>query len=157
MVDRTARGRKLAFGATLATVALTSLALPPAASADTMRTLNLAYSCTTGLPYGLEVDTGSGWYFPNGSSYVSGATTKYFTVYIPASATSFAYQPTYCDNEPSNGGYNAYWEGYTYSITPGTSTINATGNCDDYTYSFGYGYGDTYLLYYCSINSLSYS
>lgn len=154
MVHRTARGRKLAFGATLATVALTSLALPPAASADTMRTLNLAYSCTTGLPYGLEVNTGSGWYFPNGSSYASG-TTKYFTVYIPASATSIAYQPTYCDNEPTAGGYNASWEGYTYGIAPGTSTINATGNCDDYDYSIGYN--DTYLLYYCSINSLSYS
>jgi hypothetical protein len=147
------RRRGRAFGATLAAVGLAALAMPSAASADTMRTLNLAFSCATGLPYGLEVNTGSGWYYPNGSSYASG-TTKYFTVYIPASASMLEYQPTYCDNQPTGGGY-PMWEGYSYGISPGSSTINATGGCQDYNYSVGYGV--TYLFYYCSISSLSYS
>lgn len=152
MVERGPRGRKRAFFAMLATVGLASLAVSPAASADTMRTVNLAFSCATGLPYGLEVNTGSSWYYPNGSSYAVG-TTKYFTVYIPASASTFAFQPSYCDNQPTGGGY-PLWEGYTYNITPGTSTINATGYVNDYNYDYS---GYAYLLYYCSLSSLSYS
>lgn len=77
MVKMSLRGGRRAFFAILASVGLASLAVAPAASADTLRTLNLAYSCATGLPYGLEVNTGSGWYYPNGSSHASG-TTKYF-------------------------------------------------------------------------------
>lgn len=153
MVKRVLRGRTLALCAALATVGLTSLAVAPTASADTMRTLNLSFSCETGLPYGLQVDTGSGWYSPNGSSYAVG-TVKYFTVYIPASASSLEYQPLYCDNQPS--GQGPLNSGYPYTITPGTSTINATGYCEDYNYSIG-GYGDGYLIYNCSIRSLSYS
>lgn len=151
MVNRALRGRRPAFIAVLAAVGLASLAVSPAASADTMRTMNLAFSCATGLPYGLEVNTGSGWYYPDGSSYASG-TTKYFTIYIPASASMFEFQPSYCDGQPTNYG-SPMWAGYTDSITPGTSTINATGYCNDY----GYGYsGSNYLFYFCSVNSQSY-
>jgi hypothetical protein len=153
MIRRGTRRNRIAVGATLAAAGLVSLAVAPAASADTMRTLNLSFSCATGLPYGLEVNTGSGWYYPSGSSYAVG-TTKVFTVSIPASATMLEYQPTYCDNQPTGGGY-PLWEGYSYGIAPGTSTVNAVGGCADYTYSLGYGV--TYLLYYCSISSLTYS
>ncbi|MBS2966224.1 hypothetical protein KGA66_24480 [Actinocrinis puniceicyclus] len=153
MIKRGLHKRAAALCSAVATVGLASLAVAPPASADTMRTLNLAITCETGLAYGLEVDTGSGWYFPNGSSYVSG-NYKYFTVYIPASASLLEYQPTYCDNQPTANS-QPMWEGYSYSITPGTSTINATGYVTDYSYSVGYGY--SYLFYFCAINSLSYS
>ena len=146
MVKMSLRGGRRAFFAILASVGLASLAVAPPASADTLRTLNFAFSCSTGLPYGLEVNTGSGWYYPNGSSYAVG-TTKYFTVYISASASSIAYQPSYCDGQPQVRGY-PLWEGYTYNITPGTSTLNATGNVQDYEYDY---YGYAYLLYYCSM------
>ena len=152
MAIRGLRGRRYAFLAILSSIGLGSLALAPAASADTTRTVNLAYSCATGLPYGLEVNTGSGWYYPDGSSYAVG-TTKYFTVYISASAGSFAFQPSFCDNQPQVNSY-PMWEGYTYSITPGTSTINATGYTNDFEYDYS---GYRYLFYYSSISSLSYS
>lgn len=147
MVIRALRGSRNRLFATLAAAGLASLAVSPTASADTTRTLNLAFSCATGLPYGLQVNTGSGWYYPDGSSYAVG-TTKYFTVFIPASASTLAFQPGFCDNQPINGG-DPLWTGYTYSITPGTSTINATGYCNDYTYSY---YGSTYLFYSCSLS-----
>jgi hypothetical protein len=153
MLTRGLRRRGAALCAAIGAVGLTSLAVAPAASADTMRTLNLAFSCSTGLPYGLEVNTGSGWYYPSGSSYAVGD-VKYFTVSIPASAGSLAYQPSFCDNQPTGGGY-PLWEGYTYGLTPGTSTVNASGNCNDYNYSVGFGV--TYLFYYCSLSSLTYS
>jgi hypothetical protein len=131
--------------------ALLASATAPAASADSMRTLNLSLTCATGLAYGLEANTGSGWFYPVGSSYASG-TTKYYTVSIPASATSLEVQPTYCDNQPT--GYGPYFVGYSYGITPGTSTINVNGNCLDYSYNPGYGEED--LLYYTSLSSLTY-
>lgn len=87
----------------------------PAASADTMRTLNLSLYCATGEPYGLSVNTGSGWYWPDGSSYVAGR-VKYFTA--------------------------------------GTSTINANGFCQDYSHN---SYGGVFLIFDCSLSSLTYS
>jgi hypothetical protein len=111
-----------------------------------MRTFNLALTCYSGLPYGLAVDFGSGWYYPAGSSYASGE-TKYFSVYIPASAGSLAINTSYCDNET----LGATWEGYNYSITPGNSTIGANGYCEDQ---------DVYpgaFVRYCSLSSLTYS
>src|SRR5207253_9908845 len=53
LVIRALRGRRQPFFAALAALGLASLAVAPAASADTTRTLNLAISCATGLPYGL--------------------------------------------------------------------------------------------------------
>jgi len=138
----------------IATGLLLTLATSSAASADTMRTFNLAISCTTGEAYGLLVNNGSGWYSPNGSSYVSGD-VKYFTVSIPASATTLAVEPLSCDNQdPSGELYSGpYWEGYSYNITSGTSTVSANGSCLDYVYSY---YGQNALLYYCSLSSITY-
>jgi hypothetical protein len=157
MIKSGLRRRAVAFCSAIAAVLLVALATSPPASADTMRTLNLSFTCDTGLPYGLLVDTyngssWSGWYGPSGSSYAVG-TTKYFTVSIPASAVLLEYQPTYCDNEPPP--YSPMWEGYDYGLSAGTSTINATGRCQDYTYSPGYNV--TYLFFYCSLSSLTYS
>jgi hypothetical protein len=135
----------VAFWSAAAAVLLFAVAVPQSASADTMRTFKVALSCTTGLPYGMTVDNGSGWYYPDGSSYASG-TVKYFTVFIPASATSLAINTGYCDNQPTT----PYWEGYRYSITPGTSTISANGYCNDM-----YVYPGPYVRY-CSLTSLTY-
>jgi hypothetical protein len=151
------RRRAVTLSSAIAGVMLLGFAASPNASADTMRTLNLTLTCATGLPYGLLINNGSGWYSPDapGTTYASG-TTKYYTVYIPASAGTLEFQPTYCDNQPPyNLGGSPQWEGYSYGISPGTSTVNATGYVNDYSYSIGYGM--TYLFYYCSINSLTYS
>jgi hypothetical protein len=160
MIKRGLRGRAVALSAAIAAVLLAALALSPAARADTTRTLNLSFYCDTGLPYGLLVDTyngsaWSGWYSPPGSSYAAG-TTKYYSVSISSSAVLLEFQPTYCDNEPSDAGYNYMWEGDDYGLSAGTSTINATGGrCADYTYSVGYGV--EYPFYVCTIGSLTYS
>jgi hypothetical protein len=50
---------------------------------------------------------------------------------------------------------NAVWQGYAYSIVPGTSTVNAVGYCDTSYYS--YYPGVTYLYTYCWLSSISYS
>lgn len=144
----TVRRRATAFGSAVATLLLFAAAVPSPAAADTMRTLNLALGCATGLPYGLNVNNGSGWYAPNGSSFASG-TTKYFTVSIPASASSIAIDTIYCDGEDS-AYYNVGWSGTYAGITPGTSTVNANGYCefDDY-------YGQ--LSRECTVSIASYS
>lgn len=95
-------------------------------SADTLRTFQLPLTCSSGLSYGLSVDNGSGWYYPNGSSYASGV-VKYFTVYIPADATALAINNGFCENEA----LTPQWEGLRWSITPGTSTISADSSCQD--------------------------
>jgi len=152
MIKRSLRRRIVALCSASAAILATTVAASPPASADT-RTMLLSFSCSTGLPYGLYIDTGSGWYSPPGSSYAVG-TTKVFTISIPTNGIFFSYKPSYCDNQPTNAGY-PMWEGYDYGINAGTSTVNASGNCADYTYSVGYG--QSYLFYYCSISSLTYS
>jgi hypothetical protein len=118
--------------AAIAAVLLFAGTAAPAASADTMRTLNVALSCSSGIvPFGLSVNNGSGWYYPNGSSYAVGS-TKYFTVFIPASANSFAFDTKCYYNTAEYNGQVSYpegtWQGYTYPLTPGTSTINMTAS-----------------------------
>jgi hypothetical protein len=147
MTTKGVRGRAAAAGSAVAASLLLTLATSPAASADTMRTLNLDFYCATGEAYGLEVDTGSGFYTPNGSSYAVGE-VKSFTVFIPAGATTLRFMPLYCDNQPSYTNPSTVWR--PYSLTAGTSTINADGYCQDYSY---YGY----LVYDCTISSLTYS
>jgi hypothetical protein len=142
------------LGAVIATAVLFSGAGSPAASADTMRTVNVALSCSSGIvPFGMSVNNGSGWYYPNGSSYAVGA-TKYFTVFIPASASSFAFDTMcYYDSLEYNGQafYPAgYWEGYTYSLTPGTSTVTMTASLWR-----GPGYPGPWVKY-ATVSSLSY-
>lgn len=152
MMSGLMRGRVAAIGLSVAAAALSTFAAPSSAMADSTRTLNLSFTCATGLPYGLQVNTGSGWYMPNGSSYASG-NYKFFTVSISAGATSLQYMPLYCDNEPSGGsGPDPWWR--SASITPGASAINATGYCQDYNYN--YGGGQPALIFDCSISSLTY-
>jgi len=148
MIKPALRSRATALGSSVSALLLLAAAVPSPASADTMRTLNLAFSCATGLPYGMSVDNGSGWYYPNGSSYAVG-TTKYFTVYIPASATEIAIDTGYCDGEQSQY-WNANWHGTYSGLTPGTSTVNAYGYCD---------FDDYYGVYYreCSVGGITYS
>lgn len=152
MMSGSARGRAVAIGLPLAASALLTFAVPSAALAGTTRTLNLSFSCSTGEPYGLQVNTGSGFYQPSGSSYAVG-NVKYFTVSISASATTLQYMPLSCDNEPSGSGPDPWWN--STSITAGTSTINASGSCNDFTYNYGGGYPA--LIFDCTISSLSYS
>jgi hypothetical protein len=148
MTKRILRRRMAAFGSAVASFLLIAAAVPSPASADTMRTLNVAFNCETGLPYGMSVDNGSGFYYPNGSSYAVGV-TKHFTVYIPASASVLAIDTGYCDGEQSQW-WNAPWRGSYASITPGTSTVNANGYCD---------FDDYYGQYSvdCSVSNITYS
>jgi hypothetical protein len=142
------RRRATALGSAIAALLLFAAAAPSPASADTTRTLKVALSCQTGLPYGMSVNVGSGWYYPNGSSYASGY-TKYFTVFIPTSASQIAIDTSYCDGEQSQW-WNAPWSGGYASLTPGTSTVNANGYCDF----------DNYYGWYsrsCSLSNITYS
>lgn len=146
MTTRRSRRRPAAFLSAACAVLLFAVATPQAASAATMRTFQLALTCSSGLPYGLSVDNGSGWYYPAGSSYASGL-VKYFTVAIPADATALAINTGFCDNET----LTPMWEGYRYSVTPGTSTISANGDCQDM-----YVYPGPYVRY-CSLSAVTYS
>jgi hypothetical protein len=155
MMKRGLRRRAAAFLSAIAAVLLFVGTAPPAASADTMRTLNVAVSCASGIvPFGLQANHGSGWYFPNGSSYAVGG-TKYFTVFIPASASSLALDThCYLDMREYNGGPawpEGTWLGYTYSITPGTSTINANASLWK-----GQVYPGPWVRY-CTISNITYS
>jgi hypothetical protein len=152
MIKRCLRRRAVAIGSAMAAIPLLALTMAPAASADTMRTLNMSLSCATGEAYGLQVNNGSGWYQPNGSSYVVG-NVKYFTVSIPASATLLEFMPLSCAGQPAGPGPD--WEYNPYTITAGTSTMNADGFCQDYSYQ--YNYGLSALIFDCSLSSLTYS
>ncbi|MFI0941921.1 hypothetical protein [Streptomyces sp. NPDC021020] len=146
MTTRSTAARLVALGSATAAALLLAAAAPQSASAETTRTLNLALSCSYGLPYGLSVDNGSGWYYPDGSSYASGG-VKYFTVQIPASATALAINTGFCETDPQT----PMWEGNRYTITPGTSTISANGYClDEYVYPGPF-------VRYCSVSGLTYS
>ncbi|OLE23591.1 MAG: hypothetical protein AUG49_15645 [Catenulispora sp. 13_1_20CM_3_70_7] len=151
MTKRSLRRRIIALCSASAAVLATTVAASAPASADSTRTMVLSFSCSTGLPYGLYIDVGSGWYSPPGSSYAVG-TTKVFTISIPTSGSYFRYQPSFCDNQPQVPSY-PMWEGYTYSLDAGTSTITASGNCADYEFDY---YQSRYLLYYCSMGPVTY-
>jgi hypothetical protein len=146
MTTRSTAKRLLALGSATAAALLVATAAPQTASADAMRTFQLDLSCSYGLPYGLLVNTGSGWFFPDGSSYASGG-HKYFTVQIPASATSLSIDTGMCENDPTT----PMREGYGYTISAGTSTLSAVGYClDEYVYPGPF-------VRYCSLSSLTYS
>jgi hypothetical protein len=147
MIKKGARRRAVAIGSAVAASLLLTLATSSAASADTMRTLNLYIQCGTGEAYGLQVATNvsSGWYQPDGYSYGS----KTFVVSIPASATTLQVAPLSCAGQPAgtNGSTVTYRP---YSITAGTSTINANAYCNDYSF---YGV----LIFDCPLSSVTYS
>lgn len=153
MIKRNLRRRIIALCAAFAAVLATAIAASPAASADSTRTMVLAFSCDTGLPYGLYIDlyTSSGWggwYSPPGTSYADG-NTKVFTISVPTYGFTLAYKPSYCTNQQSG---TLELESDDYGVNAGTSTITALGHCADYQYSY---YG-TWLIYDCSISSLTY-
>jgi hypothetical protein len=149
MIKQGLRKRLTALTAAIAALMFAAVAVPSSASADTMRTLNVALSCQTGLPYGMEVNLGSGFYYPDGSSYAVGG-IKYFTVYIPAGASEIEIQTGYCDGEPPSY-YGDPWYGSYYALTPGTSTINSDGYC-----YFGSMYPGFYFRS-CTLSNVTYS
>lgn len=147
MMKRVKYRRAVTIGCAAAASLMLTVATSPFASADTMRTLNLSVTCGTGAAHGLLINTGNGFYAPDGSS-----SAGVFTVFIPASATSLSFEPLSCDGEPytGRGPYPGLRGLQSISISPGTSTINANGICEDYNF-----YGA--LLFDTSITGLTYS
>lgn len=155
MTTRGWRRRAITLASAIALAASFAVAAPSTASADALRPLKLTLTCTissqVGLPYGYQVTTGSGLYYPPASSDSSVVgNAKTFYLLLPTSAGTLGVN-TWCN------GYlqTAIWEGYTYGIVPGTSTVNAVGHCDTYSYSLGYGI--TNYLTYCGLSSITYS
>lgn len=137
----------------LAAGALFAIATPSPASADALRPLNVTLTCSleggSNLPYGYQITTGSGLYYPPAQSDATVVgNAKTFHVYMPTSAGVLGVN-TWC------GGYQATdWEGYLYSVVPGTSTVNAVGNCDTHTVAYYNGITeDTW----CTLTSITYS
>ncbi|HEX6470667.1 MAG TPA: hypothetical protein VF069_16325 [Streptosporangiaceae bacterium] len=144
------------LGAVGAAAALVVTGTPQLASADGTRTIVGSTTCASGIvPYGFYVDYGSGWTPYGGTSvWPAGTQTKIWTWVIPSTATSFALD-TFCyANSTEYNGQVSYpygtWEGYTYSLTPGTSTINSTWRCDRYPVYPGP------WIRTCSMTSISY-
>jgi hypothetical protein len=121
------------------------------AAADGTRTINSYVTCADGtMMYGFEINYGSGWTSTalGASGYVVNSGEKEVTFVVPSSAGSVALD-TYC----GGNGYveNSTWEGYTYSLTPGTSTATATWTCNLFTYLYGQ------VERTCALDSISYS
>jgi hypothetical protein len=122
------RRRALAFGLLVA-VATAVTAAPPPAAADGTRIVNGATTCASGsVSYGFSVNLGSGWTYAD-SSYQSDSRTKVWTKVIPSSATSIALDSFCYYADPDFFPYGT-WNGYTYSLVPGTSTVNSSWVCD---------------------------
>lgn len=122
------RRRAFAVGMLVA-IATTVTAMPQPASADGTRTINGTTTCAIGGPsYGFQVNLGSGWTYAD-SSYQSDSRTKVWTKVIPSSATSVALDSFCYYADPDFYPYGT-WTGWTYSLTPGTSTVNSTWVCD---------------------------
>jgi hypothetical protein len=140
-----------------AAVALFVTATPQFASADATRTIIGSTTCASGIvPYGFQVNYGSGWTYDGGTSvWPAGTQTKIWTWTIPSSATGFSLD-TFCyANGTEYNGQISYpygtWQGYGASLTPGTSTINSTWRCDRYPVYPGP------WVRTCSLTSISYS
>jgi hypothetical protein len=146
MIKKGVRRRAVAIGSAVAASLLLALATSSAASADAMRTFNLTIRCDTGEAYALQVNNGSGWYYPDGSSTEAGG-IKYFSVFIPASATFLWVMPGSCAGQPFGSGPTALY--VPSNITAGTNSISASTVCHDYNY---YGY----LVYSCPLTSITY-
>jgi hypothetical protein len=152
MIRRSLRRAAVALGAAIAAAALFVVAAPSNASADALRPLNVSLACSDGqLPYGYSLNIGAGWYDPvaAGDATVVG-NTKTFHFLIPTSAGEIAVN-TWC------GGYRTTtWQGYYYSISPGTSTVNASGYVNEYLYTQPYS-GYQFWYTYCVLTSITYS
>lgn len=144
------RRRAVTSGALAAASLLLVGATPQLAAADGTRTINSYVTCADGtMMYGFEINYGSGWTYTalGASGYIVNSGEKEVTFVVPSSASSVALD-TYC----GGNGYveNSMWEGYTYSLTPGTSTATANWTCALYPY-----YGP--IIRTCQLNSISYS
>jgi hypothetical protein len=134
-----ARLRRAAAGlsALVVTAALTVTATPQPAAADGTRTITGTTSCFTGIvPFGFSVNYGSGWTYADSSYQIPGTQIKVWTKVIPSTATSIALD-TFCYYSWSEYNGTASWPygtwiGYTYSLTPGTSTVNSRWYCNRY-------------------------
>ncbi len=151
-------GRPRRWAAALvAVVAATTLVVagtPGAASASGTRIVTGTTTCTSGIvPYGFQVNLGSGWTYAD-SSYQINNYTKVWTKVIPSTATSIALDSGCYVNWLEYNGYVSYpygtWAGYSYSLTPGTSTVNSTWSCSRHPVNPG-PYVRT-----CSLTAISY-
>jgi hypothetical protein len=154
MIARSWRRSGIALASAIAAAAMVTVAAPSPASADSLRPLRLTLTCSTdsgtGMPYGYQVTTGAGLYYPPASqdATVSG-NAKTFYLLLPTSAGTLGVN-TWCNGFQQN----AMWEGYTYSIVPGSVPLTALGSC--HTSQYSPGYGQTYYVTYCSLSSISY-
>jgi hypothetical protein len=153
MTKTAARRRATAFGSAIATLLLTAAVVPSSASADSTRTINSYVTCSDGtLMYGFAINYGTGWTYTalGASGHQVNSYEKEVTFIVPSSASSVALD-TYCGGQ----GYveNSTWVGYTYSLTPGTSTATANWVCDLYQYAY---YGYYTIDRSCSLSSISY-
>lgn len=128
----------------LATTTVASVTVAPSpAAADGTRIITGSTTCTSGLPpVGPYVGVnGGGWpgapgpgWLPVDSIYqVPGTQTRVWTKVIPASATSIALDVRCYVNWSEYYGYTTFpegtWQGSSYGLTPGTSTVNSTWSC----------------------------
>lgn len=152
MIITAVRRRAAAFAAAVAALLLTAAAAPSPAAADSTRTVNSYVTCSDGtMMYGFEINYGQGWTYNalGASGYIVNSGEKEVTFIIPSSATSIALD-TYCGGQGFVEGTN--WEGYTYTLTPGTSTVTANWVCD----LWGYTYYNYYVGYRdCELSSMT--
>jgi hypothetical protein len=146
------RRRAVRTGTLIAAVLLLIGVTPQFASAASgTRTINSYVTCADGtLMYGFAINYGSGWTYTalGASGYQVNAYEKEVTFIVPSTAGSVALD-TYCGG---NGFVqNSNWIGYTYSLTPGTSTATVNWTCALFTYLYGA------LERSCTLNSISYS
>ncbi|HEY3873120.1 MAG TPA: hypothetical protein VGM10_32490 [Actinocrinis sp.] len=149
------RRRTARLGTLTAASVLLLGVVPQLASADSgTRTINSYVTCADGtLMYGFEIDYGSGWTTSalGASGYQVNSYEKEVTFIVPSTATSVSLD-TYCGG---NGFVeDSTWIGYTYSLTPGTSTATANWTCALYDVAY---YGDYTIDRSCSLDSISYS
>ncbi|MEJ3748213.1 hypothetical protein WEI85_33625 [Actinomycetes bacterium KLBMP 9797] len=145
-----ATGRLRRITATLGLLAMTTVAAvavaPPPAMADSTRIISGTTSCYGGAvppvgPY-VGVDSG-GWPGAPGPGWLPVDSvspfdrtnpTRVWTKVIPASATSIKLDVRCYVSWSEYYGYITFpegtWQGSTYSLTPGTSTINSTWSCN---------------------------
>jgi hypothetical protein len=151
MTKTTVRRRATALASATAAALLTAAATPTPAAATTTRTINSYVTCADGtLMYGFAINYGTGWTYTalGASGYQVNSYEKEVTFIIPSTASSVALD-TYC----GGNGYvqNSNWVGYTYGLTPGTSTATANWSCSLFTYLYGA------IERTCSLTSISYS
>jgi hypothetical protein len=141
MIAQRSRRRTAALGTLGVASSLLMTAAPQPASADGTRTFVASTTCDSGVvPYGFNVDVGAGWNVGTSggsSAQTPGTQTKVLTITIPSTATSVALDSfCYIGFDEANGRITfpyGTWIGWTYSLSPGTSTANSTWVCSRHT------------------------